>query len=160
GTDLSLTEKRRLQAIVDARPQIAAAVISSDQHTDLSEWRMHIESLEAARLEPLGLELHPQHLTDAASDAVPRALGAASTLEPTGEVSDEQLATEEAPAAPLHPVAIVQPSTSTILTAAQRDTEPELPAEHPYIRVLGPVEILGATGPLEDKRLAELTETV
>ena len=43
------------------------------------------------------------------------------------------------------------------LTAAQRDAEPELPAEHPYIRVLGPVEILGATGPLEDKRLAELT---
>ena len=160
GTDLSLTEKRRLQAIVDARPQIAVAVISSDQHTDLSEWRMHIESLEAARLEPLGLELHPQHLTDADYDAVLRALGAASTLEPTDEVSDEQPATEEAPAAPLRPVAIVQPSTSTILTAAQRDAEPELPAEHPYIRVLGPVEILGATGPLEDKRLAELTETV
>lgn len=160
GTDLSLTEKRRLQAIVDARPQIAVAVISSDQHTDLSEWRMHIESLEAARLEPLGLELHPQHLTDADYDAVLRALGAASTLEPTDEVPDEQPATEEAPAAPLRPVAIVQPSTSTILTAAQRDAEPELPAEHPYIRVLGPVEILGATGPLEDKRLAELTETV
>ena len=160
GTDLSLTEKRRLQAIVDARPQIAVAVISSDQHTDLSEWRMHIESLEAARLEPLGLELHPQHLTDADYDAVLRALGAASTLEPTDEVPNEQPATEEAPAAPLRPVAIVQPSTSTILTAAQRDAEPELPAEHPYIRVLGPVEILGATGPLEDKRLAELTETV
>jgi hypothetical protein len=64
GTDLSLTEKRRLQRIVDAQPQIAVAVISSDQHTDLSEWRMHIESLEAARLEPLGLELTPQHLTD------------------------------------------------------------------------------------------------
>lgn len=156
GTDLSLTEKRRLQVIVDARPQIAVAVISSDQHTDLSEWRMHIESLEAARLEPLGLEVSPQHLTDADYDAVLRALGAVSTLEPT----HEQPAAEETPTTPLRPVAIVQPSSSTLLTAAQRDAEPELPAEHPYIRVLGPIEILGATGPLEDKRLAELTETV
>lgn len=160
GTDLSLTEKRRLQSIVDARPQIAVAVISSDQHTDLSEWRMHIESLEAARLEPLGLELTPQHLTDSDYDAVLRALGAASTLEPATEGPAGQPAEEDIPATPLRPVAIVQPSSSTILTAAQRDGDPELPAEHPYIRVLGPVEILGATGALEAKRLAELTETV
>ncbi|MGP5306904.1 LysM peptidoglycan-binding domain-containing protein [Brachybacterium alimentarium] len=160
GTDLSLTEKRRLQTIVDARPQIAVAVISSDQHTDLSEWRMHIESLEAARLEPLGLELSPQHLTDADYNAVLRALGAASTLEPAAEVPDEQPAAEDAPAAPLRPVAIVQPSTSTILTTAQREADPELPTEHPYIRVLGPIEILGADGPYEDKRLPAMTETV
>lgn len=159
GTDLSLTETRRLQLIVDARPQIAVAVISSDQHTDLSEWRLHIESLEASRLEPLGLEIAPQHLTDADYDAVLRALGAASALEPADDAADAQEDAEGPHEEPLlRPVPIPRPTTHEILTATQRDTPAEIPTDHPYIRLLGPVEILGATGTLEAKRLAALTE--
>jgi nucleoid-associated protein YgaU len=162
GTDLSLTEKSRLQRIVDAQPQIAVAVISSDQHTDLSEWRMHIESLEAARLEPLGLELTPQHLTDDDYERVLRALNTASCVEPitpvdqpTDDVAEPAPTDSQEPQ--LRAVPSVRPAAS-ILTAEQRTAEPVLPTDHPYVRVLGPVEVLGATGPLEEKRLAQLTE--
>ena len=161
GADLSLTEKSRLQRIVDAQPQIAVAVISSDQHTDLSEWRMHIESLEAARLEPLGLKLTPQHLTDADYERVLRALNAASSVEPTTPADQPVDDVNEPDSVDAEPQLRSVPSLRTaaaILTAEQRNTEPVLPTEHPYVRVLGPVEVLGATGPLEEKRLAQLTE--
>ena len=160
GTDLALTEQRRLQAIVEARPQIAVAVISSDQHADLSEWRMHIESLEAARLEPLGLEIRPQHLTDADYTAVLQALGATTTLEDVEDTAAvegiDETAADETPTA--QPVRL--PVRRELLTEAQRQADPNLPTEHPYLRLLGTPEVLGATGSLEDKRLAELTETV
>lgn len=162
GTDLSLTEKSRLQRIVDAQPQIAVAVISSDQHTDLSEWRMHIESLEAARLEPLGLELTPQHLTDTDYERVLRALNTASSVEPSPAIDDDANDTDALPTAgeepQLRPLSALPLRDRTLLTAEQRDAAPALPTEHPYIRVLGPVEVTGATGPLEEKRLAQLTE--
>lgn len=163
GADLSLTEKSRLQRIVDAQPQIAVAVISSDQHTDLSEWRMHIESLEAARLEPLGLELTPQHLTDADYERVLRALSTASSVEPAAPVDEatddvDEPTPGDTPEPQLRSVPALRPAAAPILTAEQRNTEPVLPTEHPYLRVLGPVEVLGATGPLEEKRLAQLTE--
>lgn len=162
GAGLSLTEKSRLQRIVDAQPQIAVAVISSDQHTDLSEWRMHIESLEAARLEPLGLELTPQHLTDDDYERVLRALNTASSVEtitPVDHSTDDvaEPAPVDAQEPQLRAVPSVRPAAS-ILTAEQRTAEPVLPTDHPYIRVLGPVEVLGATGPLEERRLAQLTE--
>lgn len=162
GAGLSLTEKSRLQRIVDAQPQIAVAVISSDQHTDLSEWRMHIESLEAARLEPLGLELTPQHLTDDDYERVLRALNNASSVEtitPVDQSTDD--VAEPAPVDAQEPQLRAVPSVrhaASILTAEQRTAEPVLPTNHPYIRVLGPVEVLGATGPLEERRLAQLTE--
>lgn len=155
GTDLSLTEQHRLQKIVGAQPQIAVAVISSDQHTELSEWRMHIKSLESARLEPLGLELTPQHLTDADYDAVLRALNTASHLESTTVVPEDKSYEAAEPQLRAVPSRPNQP----LLTAEQRDTAPDLPTDHPYIRVLGPVEVVGATGTLETKRLSELTET-
>ncbi|MGP5291674.1 LysM peptidoglycan-binding domain-containing protein [Brachybacterium tyrofermentans] len=162
GAGLSLTEKSRLQRIVDAQPQIAVAVISSDQHTDLSEWRMHIESLEAARLEPLGLELTPQHLTDDDYERVLRALNNASSVEtitPVDQSTDDvaEPAPVDAQEPQLRAVPSVRPAAS-ILTAEQRTAEPVLPTDHPYIRVLGPVEVLGATGPLEERRIAQLTE--
>lgn len=162
GTDLSLTEKSRLQRIVDAQPQIAVAVISSDQHTDLSEWRMHIDSLEAARLEPFGLELTPQHLTDADYERVLRALNTASSVEPAtpgDQPTDDGAEPDPMDAEPqLRSVPSLRPAAAAILTAEQRKAEPALPTDHPYIRLLGPVEVLSATGPLEKKRLAQLTE--
>ncbi|UQN31766.1 LysM peptidoglycan-binding domain-containing protein [Brachybacterium kimchii] len=160
GADLSITEKSRLQKIVGARPQIAVAVISSDQHTDLSEWRMHIESLEAARLEPIGLELSPQHLDDEDYERVLRALTNAQTTEAAGaKDTDEDRDDEADTQPPLRPLPIIQPTGSGILTTQQRDSEVEQSSTHPHIQILGPVEILGAKGPLEEKRLAELTET-
>lgn len=112
-----------------------------------------VESLESARLEPLGLEFAPQLLTAADFGRILRAFSAAATPE---AVEPEK----EPTGAVLRPLSVVPSSTGTLLTADVRDRAPELPDSAPLLQVLGPLEVLGAAGPLEEKRRAELTETV
>lgn len=155
GTTMTLSEQSRLQKIVDAQPQIAVAVISSDDHTDLSDWRLHIESLESARLEPLGLPLHPQHLEDDDYARVLSALDISVATEPT-EFAEEELP-HEAPQ--LHAVGSVRATERTILlTDEQRASDPAPISKHPHVCILGPITLEGATDAIEPNKKKRLTE--
>lgn len=153
GTDVSSSEQERLRQVLEARPRIGLAVVAAGRHDRPSDGLLTVESLESARLEPYGLDFAPQLLTAADFGRLLRAFSAAAT--------PEAVEPEEEPAgAVLRPLSVVPAPTGTLLTADVRDCAPELPDSAPFLCVLGPLEVLGAAGPLEEKRRAELTETV
>ncbi|MGQ4519106.1 LysM peptidoglycan-binding domain-containing protein [Dermabacteraceae bacterium CCM 9520] len=147
GTDITLSEEDRLRKIVTAKPQIAVAVISKDEDARLSDWYLHISSVERARLEPLGLEIRPQHLTDSDYSNLLALLGTSSELEETNEPSNLR-------ALPT-PAEVV--SNEPILTKEFLDAAPQLP-EDPFIQLIGPIEIHSAKGPVESNKQARYTE--
>lgn len=147
GTDLTLTEEQRLRKIVTAKPQIAVAVISKDEDAFLSDWYLQISSIDKARLEPLGLELRPQHLTDDDYAKLLELLDTSTNLEETEEPSNLR-------ALPT-PKQVV--SNAPILTTDFLNAPAALPSA-PFIQVVGLIELNGAEGPIESNKQARCTE--
>ncbi|MBL8931728.1 MAG: LysM peptidoglycan-binding domain-containing protein [Kineosporiaceae bacterium] len=143
----------------------------------------------AAVLEPAGVSLRPQRLDDATrhqvmhliADADPDATRAADRrgLRPDGpadpgrHASDSQQDLTGLPSEPTlqelaarRPVSLRPPVETAVLLSSAPATVDEAQAEQalgstpPIVRVLGPVRIEGATGPVETSRRPRLTELI
>jgi LysM repeat protein len=167
ATDLTDDERIRLTELVTSLPRVAVAAVTATGDP-LTEWNLHISSPNQATLEPIGLELQPQMLDGHAYDSVIKLLRAAARTDTEpADWWDHDLEEVAEPTPPEPTAAVVSIAPTPIAPAveasqARRDAEithlhapldvPQFPPSGPWLQVLGPVEIHGATGNIEQKR--------
>lgn len=124
-----------LAQLLERLPHIGMAVISSDRIS--GEWSLEIDSADAAILQPLGLPIQPQLISDEEYEAIVALMAATDAPAEPGPEWAQSLQEEPAPNAPA-----TVPSTP-----AEEVVEVALP-EHagPYLSIFGAVELQGAAG--------------
>ena len=122
--------------IAPAQPHRSGIAVVTTAATSSGRWRLHIDTIGTATLEPLGMILRCG--VDAA------ALAAAESL----------LATATQPPAPAEPEPELEAEAVIDLTDTEADTGPAAPEIE--VRVLGPVEIVGWAKPTNRKKIVEV----
>ena len=157
----ALTDRQRnqLQALVDELPRVAVAAITSG--ATVGEWSLDLTAAEdLAVLNPIGLQIHPQRVDDAAYGHI---------LDMVSLTDDDYVDAEddaEIPAEPtLHDIDAVTSAEEPVEAAAPAEepvgamaTVEGLPLPAPTINVLGPVEMQHATGKVEPTKKGRLLE--
>lgn len=165
---VTATQAQQLDQLLTELPRVAIASVAIGDRQ--GEWSIVLDG-EAAVLEPIGLSITPQRIT---SDAYGKVLEIVDIT-----VNGQAIANEANPDA----VATLVDDAAAYLadmTKAEADEAPRTPqsatnqeeeepeprdvvelgprAGTPFLRVLGPVELVGAEGPVEPNRAARLTE--
>ncbi len=148
---LSTAQAERLGAVIDADPPVSIAAVVIGPVS--GRWNLRSWDDGRVRLEPAGLELYPQLLEPPVYDAV------IDLLEATGNERTEPAgwwAQAEAP--PDRPPDNVTYLGRRYADASRSDDDQEVIMEpptsiragvdHPTLLLLGPVELLGAAGPV------------
>ena len=173
--DVPAPFRSRLEDVLYRMPRVGLAAVTAG--TDpLGEWRLRLAAGDTARLDPLGLTVRPQRLADdeyaqvldllrtTETDPVPGPAWAAalpsgelplSALPSPADLPDSVVAVDVASAAPDHPSGDSPPDHPPADQPHQDDHfgDPSdadvvrLRVRPPYVRLLGRVEVLHATGP-------------
>lgn len=168
ATDLTDDERARLTELVTSLPRVAVAAVTATGDP-LTEWNLRITDPKQATLDPIGLELQPQMLGGPEYDSVIKLLRAAARTDTEpADWWDHDLDEATAADQPEPSAAVVSISPSPIVAAdktadqERQDAEvthlhapldvPQFPPTGPWLQMLGPVEIHGATGTIEQKR--------
>ena len=149
-----------------AEPWSGSVLLTADTEP-AGDWHLEVADLSTGTLQPLGLAVAPQHLTDsqlvtliealdAAGPATTASAAATAAPDPGTEAAEETGATEYAAAlaALASPRGVVRATAAAPDDAGSRGPDDLQPLR---INILGPVEVTGviADGPLGDKQ-AEL----
>jgi LysM repeat protein len=167
--DVPVPLRDRLERVLYRVPRVGVAAVTAG--TALGEWRLRIDaSAGRVRLDPVGLVLRPQQLDGreyadvlqliAATDAAPVAGPSWASELPTLEQALADLPGPDpvtdagAPELPRSDAELVPPAadaaTTVDLTNADGTAAADvvsMPGRAPYVRVLGPVDVVGARGP-------------
>jgi LysM repeat protein len=147
------SERSELRGIIAAEPRVAVAALTTSEDL-MGDYRIEFLDDGQAILQPFGLPFTPQRLPRSVLQAMGRVIA----------VADEVATEPEGPA-----TAAVDDSAWAQLVARLEDdstssaVSPLSPADsddaaEPYLRVLGPVEVHGATGVVEPSKVKRLTE--
>lgn len=165
-----VTAHQRFQVgrLVERLPRVAIAVVVKGE--PVGEWCLRLDH-DAAILEPLGLQIRPQRIDEPTYAWILDLMSVAATdaqEDPAGAEPEEpyelptptdlpepveELVPTDAPA-PDDPVI----DLVALEAAAEAAPEPMTPAGPPRLLVLGPVEVVEASGPVEPSKKSRLTE--
>lgn len=162
---LTARQSARLAEVVRSEPRVAAAVVTIGTADDIGwKLRIHDGDPERGTLEPVGMTLRPQYLDETSMGAIADMLRA-TLLDPVGEPEPEPTVEElvaVARATRDRPDVFGSPTTqASIGHEWQHDISPadeEAVRPVPYIRLLGPVEVEHARGPVQPSHRGTLTE--
>lgn len=188
--EVSETDRQRLDDLISQVPRVAVAAVTHGHVA--GEWTLHLNGLDSASLDPIGLYLRPQILDDATyKHLLSMLVTADSHTEPDtavvpnptladlpldsvddGEgvefsidlgndtvVRDLPLVPEPSPGQP-QPDPGPKPLSQTDDSSEHPPLSPVTPMPHrnPQILLMGTVEVINASGPVEPSRLSRLTE--
>ncbi|WP_166850879.1 LysM peptidoglycan-binding domain-containing protein [Isoptericola sp. BMS4] len=144
-------QKSKLAAVTAQTPKVAVAAITSG--VSVGQWAIRTSpGGSRAILDPIAMPLTPQRL---ALDQYDDLLGLVALADPAGLVGDRDPEPSVAQVETLEPVP--EPERDANDGAPARREAPDTPTA-PRLFVLGPVDIVGATGTVEDSRKARLLE--
>ena len=140
--DLPEPERARLDQVLHRLPRVGIAAVTT-AGPPFSEWRLVIDGgTDAARLEPTGLTIRPQRLEGAEHSLVIELLEAADSPAVPGPPWAAHVSAGEPDLAAL--------SLAADDTSASASTPVDVSAQRhgaPFVRLLGPVDLLDAKGP-------------
>lgn len=147
GDTLTSSQRHQLAALTTRTPRVGIAAVTTDQ-PPLGHWVLHLDG-DTATLQPAGITLTPQRLTDADYQAVLDLLTSADQPSEPGPWA-EDLTTPE----PEDILDITDDSDAVQPLDSDRGGDDVLAEaaplpvwDGPYLRVLGPVELTGTRGP-------------
>ncbi|NEE01168.1 BTAD domain-containing putative transcriptional regulator [Phytoactinopolyspora halotolerans] len=177
ATPLTTAQRDRLTALVDQRPRLAIAAVTTDMEMP-ADWTLRINGADDALLEPLGVALRPQQLNDIMYTHIVGLLSSADA-DPVGAVTPE-LALRDVPSAGTAPTTLPYADAddhrgnghtgghdtmpSAVETAHEqpptetRPAEPGLQTQHPRVLLLGEPDVVGATGPLDPTKRGQAVQ--
>jgi DNA-binding SARP family transcriptional activator len=136
-TTLTDAQADTLADIVSHSDQAGIAVIAGQPLLEGAQLRLRDD--EHASLEPIGLELHPQHVGDEVLSLLTRLMGDAAAAPRTPEHDAPAVASRPAPVVddddPSHPTQTRPPDDE------ESPPQPSAQPNAPYLRLLGPVGI-------------------
>ncbi|MCK0116995.1 LysM peptidoglycan-binding domain-containing protein [Isoptericola sp. S6320L] len=144
------SQKSKLAALTAQTPKVAVAAITSG--VSVGQWALRTSPGESrAILDPIAMPLTPQRLALEQYDDL---LGLVALADPAGLVGDGD------PEPSVTQVEAQAPEPELDSDAGEPDGHNEAPAtpSAPRLLVLGPVDLIGAAGTVEDSRKARLLE--
>lgn len=172
ATELDNHQQQQLDEIVHQLPRVGVAAVTTG-NDPLTEWCLRITGTETAVLDPVGLILRPQRIDEASYASAVDMLRATHTAPAGASPHPPEVAVADLPTqrrhsphdGPHHDTTTGtpmenQPPHSNGPTAPTTEATRELAdqPERPYIRLLGEVAVLGATGPLQSSHVGTVTE--
>ncbi|MBL0884856.1 BTAD domain-containing putative transcriptional regulator [Myceligenerans indicum] len=158
-------ERADLAALVADLPHVALATVTGGDA--VGPWSLHLEDGgRAATLAPIGLRLVPQRLPAPQYEAMLELATLSAPGAPAGEAWPEP-GIAEIEAAAAAPGPRIEPAVDGIVPVAgvERTPTAEVPAATfeathvaPRILLLGPVDVVGARGPVDDRHKDRLLE--
>jgi hypothetical protein len=164
--ELTVTQRTRLRTLLDSEPGVAmAAVVTGSVHG--AAWSLRSDATSAERqvvLEPAGISLSPQLLESAEVTAV------VDLIEVTGSEATTPAPwwseVEVQPEPPPDNVTYLDSRLTAWGTAGTAERalimeavmDPDQRVHHPILQLLGPIELLGATGPVPPRAAKQCLE--
>jgi nucleoid-associated protein YgaU len=155
--------RERLERVLYRVPRVGVAAVTAG--TALGEWRLRVDaSAGLARLDPVGVALRPQRLDGPEYADVLELLATADAAAVGGPSWASDLPSLEQALADLPAPDPAAPASAADLSDASAELMPRgadvedaevaatggvvrMPGRAPYVRLLGPVDVLGARGP-------------
>nr|WP_281386580.1 LysM peptidoglycan-binding domain-containing protein [Jiangella mangrovi] len=181
GQPLGPDQEEQLAELVQSLPRVAVAALTSG-HGAVGQWSLDLVDgqADAAVLQPVGVEVHPQRLDRHQYTRILELLGITSQParpwvdasghavgEPDpGEVGPGLLDTLDSLEADFDRPSAPDPVADEPVAVVPEDRTPEdrtpehdaVPGDGPTVLLLGPVEVEDAEGPVEQSKYRQLTE--
>lgn len=148
---LTTRQQNRIANLVDETPRLAVAFITTHGES-LSDWSLDLQNATTGILHPVGLTITPQRVTH---EAYERILSVVRLTQDTEGTTMTPAEVEDV--AEVEDAAIPAAALDSVRTPAVSITVDPAPT-HPFLRLLGPVELESAQGSVDPPRMGRLTE--
>jgi LysM repeat protein len=164
--ELSVSQRARLRALLDSDPGVAMAAVVTGSALSAA-WSVRSDGTSTERrvvLEPAGISLSPQLLEPAEVTAVVDLIEVTGSEETTPAPWWSEV--EVQPEPPPDNVTYLDSRLTTWGTAGTAERalimeavmDPDRKVHHPTLQLLGPIELLGATGPVPPRAAKQCLE--
>jgi LysM repeat protein len=164
--ELTVSQHTRLRALLDSEPGVAMAAVVTGSALGAA-WSLRRDGTSAERqvmLEPAGISLSPQLLEPAEVTAVVDLIEVTGSEETTPAPWWSEV--EVQPEPPPDNVTYLDSRLTTWGTAGTAERalimeavmDPDRTVHHPILRLLGPIELIGATGPVPPRAAKQCLE--